>query len=136
MRAAQVSEICRIFRVPPIFVQDYGRMTWSNSESANLLFLQHCLLPWLRTWEAAYRRVLLTKEERADYTIDFVVDDLLRADTAVRVEAYSKLITARVLNPNEVRALDNLPPYAGGEVYANPAITAANDNKPAKEAAA
>lgn len=137
MRAAQVSEICRIFRVPPIFVQDYGRMTWSNSESANLLFLQHCLLPWLRTWEAAYRRVLLTKEQRAEYTIDFVVDDLLRADTAVRVEAYSKMITARILNPNEVRAMDNLPPYVGGEVYANPAITAANDNAPpASEAAA
>lgn len=137
LRAAQTAEICRVFRVPPIFAQDYGRMTWSNSESANLLFLQHCLLPWLRTWEAAYRRVLLSPEERADYSIDFVIDDLLRADTKVRTESYSKLITARILNPNEVRAMENLPPYAGGEVYANPATTTApaNDNTDKEDAA-
>ncbi len=44
----------------------------------------------------------------------------MRGDFASRVEGYSKLIAARVLNPNEVRAMENRAPYAGGDEFVNP----------------
>lgn len=123
LREAQTLEICRLFRVPPVFIQDYSRMTWNNGEGANRAFLQHCLSFWLQQWESAYRRVLLTDDERKTLDFDFVLDDLLRADTAARFAAYSQAITSEWLSANEVRALENRPPREGGDTYQNPATS-------------
>lgn len=132
MRAFQIGEIARAFGVPPILLQDYSRATWSNSESMGRQFLQFTLLPWLQSWQAAYRRVLLSPDERSTHLIDFVVDDILRADFGSRVEGYAKLISSRVLNPNEVRAMENRPPYPGGDEFVNPnTMTAGTPAAPA-----
>jgi phage portal protein BeeE len=94
-------------------------------------------MPWLRQWEAGYSRVLLTAEERKTYTIEFDVNSLLQADYAARTEGYSKLIASRILNPNEVRAMENRPPYEGGDEFSNPNTTPASPSRsdPPKEAA-
>lgn len=120
MRRFQIEEISRAFRVAPIFLSEYGRATWSNGETMGQQFLSFTLLPWLRTWEAAYRRVLLNQADRAAFSIEFVVDDLLRADTATRAEAYAKFRAMGALTANEVRARENLPPIAGGDTLDNP----------------
>ncbi|MGE3643252.1 MAG: phage portal protein [Beijerinckiaceae bacterium] len=135
MRAFQIYEIARAFRVPPHMLFEMGRATWSNSEEMRQHFLQFTLLPWLRTWEAAYRRVLLTPEEAKSYSVEFIVDDLLRADTGTRAEAYSKFVAMRAMTPNEVRARENMPAIEGGDTLANPYTTSNNDTPP-KEAAA
>lgn len=68
---------------------------------------------------------LLTPEERrAGYYIEFLVDDLARADIAARFTAYSQAINAGVLSPNEIRAMENRGPYAGGETFMRPVNTA------------
>lgn len=142
MREMQIKEVGRIFSVPTTFLGSLDRATFKNAEEMNLQFMRFTLLPWLREWEAAYRRVLLTPEERTTFTVEFIVDDLLRADFATRMEGFSKAIAARILNPNEVRALENRPPYAGGETYGNPYTTTAappsanNDNPQSEKDAA
>lgn len=123
MRTFQIVEIARAFRVPPTLIFELGRATWANNEQLRQHFLQFTLLPWLRTWEAAYRRVLLMPDERATHTVEFVVDDLLRADTQTRAEAYSKFVSMRAMTPNEVRAKENLPAIAGGDELQNPYTT-------------
>ena len=45
------------------------------------------------------------------------------ADIEKRFAAYSSAISSKILNPNEVRAKENLPPYAGGERFENPNTT-------------
>ena len=42
-----VTEICRIFRVPPHLVADLSRATFSNIEYQSLNFVMHSLTPWL-----------------------------------------------------------------------------------------
>jgi HK97 family phage portal protein len=123
MRAFQIVEIARAFRTPPTMLGDLSRGTWSNVEQLNLQFLQLTLLPWLRTWEAAYRRVLLSPAERETFTVEFVVDDLLRSDTASRAEAYAKFRAMGVMTANEVRARENLPAIEGGDSLASPFTT-------------
>jgi HK97 family phage portal protein len=138
MREFQTVEIARALAIPPVLLQDYSRATWSNSEQMGRQFLQFTLLGWLRAWENAYRRALLTFDERATLNFEFIVDDLLRGDFASRVEGYAKLISSRVLNPNEVRALENRAPYAGGDEFVNPNTTSNTAPAPAapeKEAA-
>ncbi|WP_238121758.1 MULTISPECIES: phage portal protein [unclassified Xanthobacter] len=117
----QVLQIARAFRVPVTMLQDLERATWSNMEQAGREFLVYCLEPWLRALEGALRRALFSPEERAaGLRIVFDRDDLTRADIGARAAAYSSLIAARVLNPNEARAWEGLPPYAGGGTFANP----------------
>lgn len=123
LRKFAIEEIARAFRVPPVFLMDYGRATWSNSEEMGRQFVTFTLLRWLKAWEGEIRLKLIAPEERGTYYAEFLIDDLLRADIGQRMEAYSKAISARVLNPNEARAMENRPPYAGGERFENPNTT-------------
>ncbi|WP_244496332.1 phage portal protein [Aureimonas ureilytica] len=118
-----ITEIARIFRVPPHMLFELGRATWGNAEEMGASFVRFGLMRWVKVWQGELRLKLFSPEERARFTAEFILDDLLRADTTTRFEAYSKAITARILNPNEVRARENLPPYAGGEEFANPHTT-------------
>lgn len=63
-RQLAVVEIARAFGVSPVMVGDASRATWSNSEEYNRQLLTYTLAPWLRGFEAAYRRVMLSSEER------------------------------------------------------------------------
>jgi phage portal protein BeeE len=51
------------------------------------------------------------------------MDDFLRADFAKRMDGYAKAVAARILSPNEARAAENRPPYAGGDKFENPNTT-------------
>ncbi len=121
LRQGVILDIARAFRVPPQMLFDLSRATWSNAEQMGREFLTYTLEPWLRALEGALRRALFTPEERAaGLRITFDRDDLTRADIGARATAYSSLIASRVLNPNEARGWEGLPPYAGGDAFANP----------------
>ncbi|MAA98680.1 MAG: phage portal protein [Stappia sp.] len=120
LRKFQILEVARAFRVPPSMLFELDRATWSNSEQMGKEFLTYTLEPWLRALEGALRRALFTPEERPAYRVWFERDDLTRADLGTRATAYSSLIAARVLNPNEARGWEGLEPYAGGDEFANP----------------
>lgn len=123
LRREQVIEISRPFRIPPPLLQDLGRATWSNTEELGRQFLSMALLPWLKLWEGAIRRSLLSADDRKTHYAEFMIDDLVRADLAARMEAYAKAITNGILNPNEARAMENRAPYAGGESFRLPMNT-------------
>ncbi|MGV1752482.1 phage portal protein [Agrobacterium sp. CG674] len=136
-RLEQVREIARVFGVPPTMLFELTRGTWSNTEQMGAQFLQLCLRPWLDTWQDALATVLLTEDEQDTYYFEFVTDDLMRADAASRTANMTALVTARVLAPNEARAILNLPPLPGGDELTNPHTTsnAAPITAPAKEPA-
>lgn len=124
LRGFQVTEIARALGVPPVLIFDYGRATWGNAESMAQSFLTFTLLPRLKLWAGALSR-LLTPTEQVELVPEFTVDALVQAEIAARFAAYSSAITSRILNPNEVRAMENRAPYAGGEEFLNPNVTAA-----------
>ncbi len=123
MRHFQIEEISRAFRVSPVFLSELGRATWSNSEEMGRQFLTYTLRPWLRAWEDAYRRVLLSDDERESTIIEFVTDDLLTVDFATRATAYAQYRAMGAMTANEVRAGLNLPAHANGNALDNPNIT-------------
>lgn len=120
LRKFQLLEIARGFRVPPSMIFELDRATWANGEQMGREFLTYCLEPWLKALEGAMRRALFSPEERATHAVRFDRDDLTRADLTARATAINSLVSSRVLNPNEGRSWIDLPPYAGGEVFANP----------------
>lgn len=123
MRKFSIEEISRASRVPVSMLAHLERATHSNAEEMGRQFLTYCLLPWIKRWEGEIRLKLFTPDERKTFFAEFLIDDLLRADLATRMDAYGKAITARILNPNEARAAENRAPYVGGNVFANPNTT-------------
>lgn len=120
MRKFAIEEIGRHFRVPPVFLMDYGRATWSNAEAMGNQFLTFTLMPWILRWEGEIALKLFTPEERQNFFAEFNTAALLRADFDTRMDGYQKGVAARIFNPNEVRAIENMPPYVGGDKFENP----------------
>lgn len=114
------SEICRGFRVPLHLAQDWQRATWSNSEHMSQAFLTLTMLPWIKVWEQALARDLLTEDERDSHYIEFLTADLAKADLAARFNAYTQAANAGILTINEIRALESRPPLAGGDTLRTP----------------
>jgi len=137
LRKFQLSEIARAFGIPQHMLGVLDRATWGNYAQAAKEYLTATVLPWMKAVESALNRTLLTDEERGEYRFAFDLDDFSQADLATRATVLSTLATARMLSPNDGRDWLGLPPYAGGDTYANPAIEPANDNnRPTQQEAA
>lgn len=114
-RKFQLTEIARWFRIPPHMLADLERSTYSNIEHQGLEFVMYSLLPWIVRWKQAIRRDLI--QATGKYFADFKIEQLLRGDIKSRYEAYRIAIEHGILNPNEVRELENWNPRDGGNVY-------------------
>lgn len=115
LRRLAIEEIARIFQVPLTLIGDLNRAVWRNVGELSQQFLTFGLSPWLEVWQSALERVLFTPEERKQYFLEFVTDDLIRTDLAARFTAYQAAVGGPWLVPNEVRAYDNLGPVDGGD---------------------
>jgi HK97 family phage portal protein len=135
LREFQVLEISRAFGIPPPFLAEHGRATFSNFEQSSRQLTTFCLQPWFKCWAAAYRRVLLTDEDRkAGVYAAYDLDALLQGDLLARASAYSTMISSRIINPNEAREREHLPAYPAGAVFSNPNTSTAGPVIPANAA--
>ena len=119
-RKFQVTEICRIFRVPPHMIGDLERATFSNIESQNISFAVHTIRPWLVRIEQAVNRALIPPNEKGRFYVQFNIDGLMRGDYKSRMEGYAIARQNGWMSANDIRALENLNPIAaeeGGDTY-------------------
>jgi HK97 family phage portal protein len=135
LRKFQIEEISRAFRTPPHLLSELGRATWGNASEMGQNFLDYCLLPWLKQWEGALMRALLTPEQRKTCFVEFDTGGLTRANLTARTESYSKAVGGPWMLANEARALENRAPISGGDVLNEP-MGAANDNVKPQDAIA
>ncbi|MCK9542484.1 MAG: phage portal protein [Novosphingobium sp.] len=115
LRRFVIQEIARAFKVPGTLIGDLDRATWRNVEELMRQFVQTCLMPWAEVWQSALERVLLSPEERREYFIEAVFDDMVRGDITARFTAYRQAAGGAWLTRNEIRQLDNRPPVEGGD---------------------
>ena len=136
-RRFQVSEVARIFRVPPHMIGDVsGSTSWgSGIESQEQGYINHTLRPWMVRLEQGLNTQLLLAEEAKTLYFEHLVDALLRGDLQARYGAYVQSITNGIMSPNEVRERENMNPYAGGDEYYHPLNMGSNTTTPAKPAA-
>jgi len=116
-RKFQVTEIARIFNLPPHLIGDLERSTNNNIEQQSIEFVQFSLMPWLRRFEQEYNRKLFKEIEKSTSFVQFNVQGLLRGDAKARAEYYSKLWNLGTLSDNEIRAFENLNPIEGGDKH-------------------
>jgi HK97 family phage portal protein len=109
-----VVEVARIYSLPPTFLQDLSRATFSNSEQQDLHLVKHTLKRWVEQTEAELNLKLFGRN--ATRFVEFNMDGLLRGDYMTRMTGNSTAIQTGQLTPNEARAMDNREPLDGGDV--------------------
>jgi len=121
-RDFQVSEIARYSGVPPFLLMQTEKSTsWGTGlEQQARGFINFDLHPgWLAPTEQRVTKELL--RETRKYA-KYKVEGLLRGDSIARAELYTALRNLGVLNADEIRELEDLPPIADGtgQLYLQP----------------
>jgi len=108
-----VIEIARIYSLPPTFLQDLSRATFSNSEQQDLHLVKHTLKRWVEQIEAELNLKLFGRGSAR--IAEFNMDGLLRGDYMTRMQGNAIAIQSGQLAPNEARKQDNRPRKLGGD---------------------
>jgi HK97 family phage portal protein len=117
-RQLQRTIICGAFGVPPHLAGDLTKMTFNSSEQQSIDLQQAVILPYVRIFEAAMERDLLTDEDRrGGIIIRFNLDASLRASFKERQDGLKIMRENGVINPNEWREREGMNPRDGGEEY-------------------
>jgi HK97 family phage portal protein len=121
-RKFSVTEIARMFNLPPHFLRDLERATFSNIEQQAIEFVVYTLRPWVVRFEQRLKIELLSPQDRVTHFIKFNVDGLLRGDIQTRYNAYHVAKQDGWLNADEIRELEDMNPIPNGkgEAYWQP----------------
>jgi len=112
-RQFQLSEICRMFNVPPHLVGDLSKAAFSSLEQQDLQYAKYTLRGYCKRMEAENDIKLISLRERGRISTKFNLDGILRGDTVTRTAYYKEGIINGFLTRNEVRKLENMEPIAG-----------------------
>jgi HK97 family phage portal protein len=133
-RRLQIEEIARVFNLPPVFLQDLTHGTFSNTEQQDLHLVKHLVAQWAKALEDEMNLKLFGAENNRRYC-EHSLDALMRGDFLSRMQAQGQAIQNAIRTPNEVRALENLPPKEGGDdLQIQGATVPLGQNKPAAPA--
>jgi HK97 family phage portal protein len=114
-RKYQRSEIAGLFNVPPHMIGDLENATFSNIENQSLSFVVNTMRSWYVRWEQALNWKTLNNDKR--YYCEFLMDALLRGDSAARAAFYKSMFGIGVYSQNDIRVKENDNPIPGGNVY-------------------
>lgn len=110
-------KIYGIFQLPPAFAQNYDRMTWSNAEQADLVYVKHTIVPICTIIEKECNMKLYTQKEKKNMFTKFNLNGLLRGDSAARAAYYTAMRNIGGMNGDEIRDREDMNSYPGGEIY-------------------
>jgi len=123
------AQICGLFRVPLMLIQGGDKTpTYASAEQFMLAYSVYGVTPDVNNYEKAIRRDLLTLQERKKYYAKFSLTGLLRGDFKTRMEGYQIAINAEIMNPNQVRDLEDWNPYDGGDEFRTRTSTVKKDD--------
>lgn len=108
-----IEQIARIYSLPPVFLQDLSKGTYSNVEQQDLHFVKHTLRRWIEQAEQEMNLKLFGRS--SNFSVRFNVDSLLRGDLKTRMDAHAQAIQNGIKTPNEIRESEGLEPMDGGD---------------------
>jgi HK97 family phage portal protein len=123
-RKWQVIDIARALGVPPFMIGETEKTSsWGTGiESMARGFTQYTMQPHYTRFEQELNRKLFPVRYRT--FMQFDTNAAMRGDTAARTEFYQGALGGTQapgwLTPNEVRAMENIPPIEGGDTLFRP----------------
>lgn len=112
-RRLQIEEIARVFQLPPVFLQDLTRATFSNAEQQDLHLVKHVISQWATALEQEMNLKLFGQMKNGRY-VKHNIDSLLRGDFKTRMEGLAKGVQNALITPNEARASEGRPDMPNG----------------------
>ena len=97
-------EICKLFLVPPRI------LTGEADEEEYNNWVKICILPILSAFESALNKDFLLPSEKEDHFFAFDTTDLTKGDVEKRFKAYEIGVKNGILQIDEARYKENLPP--------------------------
>ena len=110
-----VLDICRFFGVHPDRVFQSSSTNYKGSESAQTAFMTDTLFPLINKIETELTVKLIPNNMLTRFRIKFNLDDYYISDMSTKADYYTKMISAGVLTPNEVRMREGHAPVEGGD---------------------
>ena len=126
-----IEQIARIYALPPVFLQDLSKGTYSNTEQQDLHFVKPTLRRWIEQSEQEMNLKLFGRE--SDFEVRFNVDSLLRGDLKTRMEAHATAIQNGIKTPNEVCEKEGMEPLPAGDDLMIQGATVATESLDAGE---
>mgnify|MGYP001043681899 CR=1 FL=1 len=119
------SDIAMFFGVPPHMIGDTDKSTsWGTGiEQQSLGFVAYTLEDHLTMWEEAGNRDLIPQTD-AELYFRFNRAALVRGDIKTRWAAHVQALQWGVVSPNEIRAVEDMNPREGGDIFYPPPNTA------------
>ena len=111
-----LGDISRMLNIPPHMLAELSHATFSNIEHQTIQFVQYTLRPLVKRMEVE----LELKMFEGATDVKFLLDGLLRGDTAARSALYHGAILDGWMSRNEVRKLEGLPAVNGLDEYLYP----------------
>ncbi|MDQ7970746.1 MAG: phage portal protein [Oxalicibacterium faecigallinarum] len=114
-RSFNVEEICRWFRLDPSLVGHGGKdSNWGTGLEQKMIWMVTLALrPLAVRIEQSVWKNLLTPAERLKYSAEFVLEGLLRGDSAARAAFYGAMTDKGIMTRDECRKKENLPAKGG-----------------------
>ena len=106
-----ITDIARIYHIPPHKLADLSRSTFSNIEEQNIDFLTQTLSPWLNRIAAEVNLKLMPDE----LFVEHIVAALLRGNTEAVNRSIDTAIKGGFMTINEGRRIINQPAVDGGD---------------------
>lgn len=119
-RRFSVTDVSRFFGVPPFLLGETEKSTsWGTGlEQQATGFIKFDLHPqWLAPTEQRITKELLLPRDRY---AQYVLEGLLRGDSAQRSAFYRVMRDVGAFSANDIRALENRGPIDGGDTYLQP----------------
>ena len=110
-----VLDICRFFGVHPDRVFQSSSTNYKGSESAQTAYMTDTLFPLINKIETELTVKLISNKELEKFRVKFNLDDYYIGDLGTKADYYTKMISAGVLTPNEVRVREGHAPVKGGD---------------------
>ena len=118
-RNLTVNDISNITGVNSILLANNEGATFSNVTEVNRAFVQYTLRAWCKRIENEVNSKAFGENKEGRF-IRFNLDSLLRGDSEARSKLYLAMYNTRALSPNEIRKLENMNGYDGGDQYGLP----------------
>jgi len=122
----QLEEAARVYGIPPFMVgsQVPAGVAYASAVERAQHYIDHCLRHYIEPIEAAYDRLVPGDNRRAapgsDTYLKFNMSALLRGNPGDRATYYKNLWEVGALTPNDILALEDQPPYDGGNQHYYP----------------
>lgn len=114
--------VAQAWNIPLPMLKDLDKATYNNVEQLDIQFSKYTINPWVKNFEAEYRRKLLTEEEKREGNIYFKhnMNGLMRGDMQSRGKFYESLGKVGALAPNNALDFEEMEGYPGGGVHLVP----------------